>query len=592
LVELVELVAVGPEPGQRWRRPLPAGQVIRLGRSPRKGWAAPWDLRISREHANLTLEDGVLHVTCLDTALNPCYIAGQPHKSFTMMPGGEFRIGATVFKLESPAAAGDATAATDSSGASLKEYSYRPDEVNGFDYQTAHHRLDVLWSLPEIIAGAANDQEFSQRLVLLLLDGIPRAEAAAVVQVAEDPDSTEPAMMTLETRSRNVRFEPSRRLLNSAVERGETILYVWSDQAGGSEYTFSGEYDWAFCAPITVPVSTGWALYICGRSWPEADPSEALNGDIRFTQFVAQVTGAIRQVRSLEAQQAGLRQFFSPKVMQQLTGGDVERALAPRETNVTAMFCDLRGFSRKAEDAGQDLHGLLRRCSDALGLMTEAILDHDGVIADFQGDAALGFWGWPVPEGPLPSCRAALAMQEAFRQVRAADDHPLADFRVGIGIAFGAAIAGKIGAESQAKVGVFGPVVNLASRLEGMTKLLKAPILLDEAAAKYVRAHPEEAGGARCRCLGCYLPLGLSSPVVVSELIPPADHPGAMSDSSLAMFESAIRKLTAGEWQEAADIFDQLPASDAAREFPLRFMAAHNNQPPAGWSGVIELDSK
>jgi len=588
---LVELVAVGPEPGQRWRRPLPAGQVIRLGRSPRKGWAAPWDLRISREHANLTLEEGVLHVTCLDTALNPCYISGQPHKSFTMSPGGEFRIGATVFRLEAPPDPVDPSAGTDSSGASLKEYSYRPEEVAGFDYQAAHHRLDVLWGLPEIIAGAANDQEFAQRLVLLLLDGIPRAEAAAVVQVGGE-QGAEPAMMTLETRSQNVRFEPSRRLLNSAVERGETILYVWSEQAGGSEYTFSGEYDWAFCAPITVPVSSGWALYICGRSWPEADPSEALNADIRFTQFVAQVTGAIRQVRALESQQAGLRQFFSPKVMQQLTGGDVERALAPRETNVTAMFCDLRGFSRKAEKHGHELHGLLRRCSDALGLMTEAILDHDGVIADFQGDAALGFWGWPVPEGPLPACAAALEMQEAFRKVREADDHPLADFRVGIGIAHGLAIAGKIGAESQAKVGVFGPVVNLASRLEGMTKLLKAPILLDEATAEYVRTHSGEAGGARCRCLGCYLPLGLTSPVVVSELLPAASEPGAMPDATLAMFESAIRKMIDGDWAASIEIFEQLPASDRTREFPVNFMKSHGNQPPAGWNGVIELSSK
>ncbi len=589
---MVELVAIGPEPGQRWRRPLPAGQVVRLGRSPRKGWAAPWDLRISREHANLTLEDETLHVTCLDTALNPCYVDGQPLKTFTVKPGEEFRIGATSFRLETPQSAAEATSATDSSGASLKEYSYRPEEVNGFDYQKAHHRLDVLWNLPEIIAGAANDQEFAQRLVLLLLDGIPRAEAAAVVQVDESDESLEPAMMTLETRSRNVRFEPSRRLLNSAVERGETILYVWTDQAGGSEYTFSGEYDWAFCSPITVPKSTGWALYISGRSWPDADPSEALNADIRFTQFVAQVTGAIRQVRSLEAQQAGLRQFFSPKVMQQLTGGDVERALAPRETNVTAMFCDLRGFSRKAEESGHDLQGLLQRCSDALGLMTEAILDQDGVIADFQGDAALGFWGWPVPEGPLPACRAALEMQAAFRRVREADDHPLADFRVGIGIAFGSAIAGKIGAESQAKVGVFGPVVNLASRLEGMTKILNAPILLDEATAEYLRAHPEETGGARSRCLGCYLPLGLSSPVVVSELLPPASDENAVSDADLATFESAIRKLTAGEWQDAVEIFEQLPESDQARNFPLRFMASHNNQPPPGWSGVIELSSK
>ena len=67
---------------------------------------------------------------------------------------------------------------------------------------------------------------------------------------------------------------------------------------------------------------------------------------------------------------------------------------------------------------------------------------------------------------PLDACRAALAIRQAFEQIRQQPEHPLSDFRMGIGIAHGRAVAGKIGTSDQVKVTVFGPVVNLASRLE------------------------------------------------------------------------------------------------------------------------------
>ena len=156
---------------------------------------------------------------------------------------------------------------------------------------------------------------------------------------------------------------------------------------------------------------------------------------------------------------------------------------------MTVLFCDLRGFSQKAEAAAGDLKGLLDRVSRALGVMTSQILKHSGVTGDFQGDAAMGFWGWPFasPESPLNACRAALGIRAAFEETFGRPDHPLGSFQVGIGVAHGRAVAGKIGTSEQVKVTVFGPVVNLASRLEGMTKQLRVPIVLDETTASIVR---------------------------------------------------------------------------------------------------------
>src|SRR4029450_11982130 len=159
-----------------------------------------------------------------------------------------------------------------------------------------------------------------------------------------------------------------------------------------------------------------------------------------------------------------------------ISAQEPEQVLAPREADVTVLFCDLRGFTRESERSAGDLLGLLQRVSQALGVMTHEILAQGGVVGDFHGDAAMGFWGWPIvqPDSVERACRAALGIRAAF-----GSEDVLSDFRVGIGMASGRAGAGKIGTVGQVKVRVFGPGVNLASRLETMTRQLRASILID-----------------------------------------------------------------------------------------------------------------
>ena len=229
-------------------------------------------------------------------------------------------------------------------------------------------------------------------------------------------------------------------------------------------------------------------------------------------------------------------------VLEALAERDPDEVLAPRETQVSVLFCDLRGFARRAEQAADDLHGLLRRVSDALGVTTRHILQTGGVVGDFHGDAAMGFWGWPFeqPDAVARACRAALSIRAEFAAgVPASRDHPLADFRLGIGLATGRAVAGKIGTVDQVKVTVFGPVVNLASRLEGMTKLLRAPILLDAATAAAARGllPPDQA---RVRRVAVVRPYGCDTPLEVSELLPPQAELPELTDHDIAMYEAAL----------------------------------------------------
>src|SRR5262249_52769243 len=163
------------------------------------------------------------------------------------------------------------------------------------------------------------------------------------------------------------------------------------------------------------------------------------------------------------------------------------------------LFCDLRGFTRLSEDGRGDLPSLLDEVSAALRVMTRNIVQNWGVIADFQGDAALGFWGWPPPppaEQVREAALAALRIEAEFRDLAGRPGRPA--IACGIGLAHGPGIAGRIGTTDQYKVGVFGPVVNLASRLEALTKYFGVGILVDGQVAGQL-ARLAAKGQWRCR---------------------------------------------------------------------------------------------
>src|SRR5207248_4168373 len=133
-----------------------------------------------------------------------------------------------------------------------------------------------------------------------------------------------------------------------------------------------------------------------------------------------------------------------------------------------------------------------------------------------------------------------------FAQAAQVPGHRLAGFTCGLGLAYGPAIAGRLGTPTQFKVGVFGPVVNLAARLESLTRRLRVTVLVDEAVGRFVA--DGKFGDSRCRQLARVLPAGVARPVRVGELLPPAGEPGALSETHRRMYESALRAFEAGRW--------------------------------------------
>ncbi len=589
-----DLIAQGLAPEHRWRRNLVPDQRHVLGREA-GAWSAPWDKRISRQHVEICWDGQYLTVCRLSAARNPVFAGGCERDRFTLVPGEHFVIGETTFTL----AQEGIRISLDLPQPAL-EQTFSADQLKQLRFRNADQRIDVLSGIPEIISGAVSDEELWVRLTNVLLCGIPSGLAAALVAVeGEGPTSTVRVLYWDRRQLLDRPFQPSAKLIRQALQTGQSVIHVWNEAERGTTAGGSAvDGDWAFCTPVRGRACRGWALYVAG-CWSAAPASPsglavaALQEDVKFTELVATTLSSLRDVRLLERNQAGLRPFFSPLVLEALAERDPDEVLAPREAEVSVLFCDLRGFARQSEQAAGDLHGLLHRVSDALGVTTRHILQTGGVVGDFHGDAAMGFWGWPFaqPDAVARACRAALGIRAEFAAAACRPHHPLADFRLGLGLATGRAVAGKIGTVDQVKVTVFGPVVNLASRLEGMTKQLRAPILVDAATAVVAqRLLPPEQ--ARLRRVAVVRPYGCDTPLEVSELLPPQAELPELTDQDIALYEGALAALHARDWQLAFQLLHQVTADDRVKDFLTVFIAQHNRTPPADWDGVVPLASK
>jgi adenylate cyclase len=594
-----ELLVQGPEPHLRSKVRLDPPRPLVLGRSLEADVPVPWELHLSRQHARLTMLGSSLRVEQLPGARNPMFVGGYPREEFTLRCGEQFVVGQTAFHFVEAA-----VEPTPESFRPLEEYTFTRQQLQQVQFGDADRRIEMLSRLPEVIAGASDLEDLGGRLVRLVLSGIRAADAVAIVELdAQGRATLGPWERRFETAGA---FRPSARLVTDALDRQRgTVVHVWSgSESVPNDYTQSAEVDWAFCTPMANRQGQRWGIYVSGRLSAAGGGGGAglagpeLQADVKFTELVAEIIDSVLRMRNLEGSLAVLRQFLAPPIIAALertstNGGLDVSLLEPRECAVTVLFCDLRGFSQRAESAAHDLAGLLERVSGALAIMTRQITAWGGVTGDFLGDATLGFWGWPFAseEAPLNACRAALAIRREFESLRDDPRHPLADFEVGIGIAHGRAMAGKIGTQERVTVSVFGPVVNLASRLEGLTRQLHVPILLDEAMGEIVRQRMSESEG-RTRRLARIQPFGLETPLTVSELLPPEREFPELTTAHLRRYEEGLDHFLAGRWDEAYRCLHDIPPSDRAQDFLTLRIAQHHRTAPPGWDGVIRIPGK
>ena len=592
------LVAQGPEAQQRWRRRLLNGQTVTIGRGMGE-WKVDWDTQISRHHAQLILDQGRLKVCHVPGATNPIFFQGNQLEEFWVSAGDHFVIGQTRFQL----VAENVHVTMDLPNPDA-ERNFNADKLRRGNYRDAGQKITVLSQLPDVISKATTETDLHVHIVNILLTGIRRATTIAIVRNIETSGKAVAEVVHWDQRLvTGADFQPSGKLIRRAVESGETVFHLWktAGQFGDEQITILRNGDWAFVSPLTGESASGLAIYVSGNydmpidSDPNSDPLD-LHDDIKFTELVASTLANVHQVEGLKQRQASLRSFFSPVVLEAISGQDPETVLAPRECEVSVLFCDLRGFSMRSEQYADDLLELLDRVSEALGVTTREILSQRGVVGDFHGDATMGFWGWPMdqPDRAVRACNAALEIQKEFSAFASRPDHPLHDFRIGLGIATGTAVAGRIGTEDQVKVTVFGPVVNVAARLETMTQKFHAGILIDERTHDLIR----ESSGANgnqlpaVRRLAVVQPVGMSNAIKVSQVLPARGQYGWLGEQDIATYERGLDAFTAGNWDAAFDLFHQVPADDQAKDFLTVYIAQHNRSAPDDWPGYISLQQK
>jgi adenylate cyclase len=314
---------------------------------------------------------------------------------------------------------------------------------------------------------------------------------------------------------------------------------------------------------------------------------------MKFAQLVGSTYANLRELSHLQQRQASLRSFFSPIVLEAISNQDIDHVLEPRECRVSVLFCDLRGFSATSEKMSEHLLRLLDQVSHALGAITSQILDKRGVVGDFHGDAVMGFWGWPLEQhdAATRACQVALSIVDQSESLNQATGQPLDHFLMGLGLATGVAVAGKIGTSDQVKVTVFGPVVNLAARFESLTRAFLVPILIDEATASALRPAVGDLS-IRIRRLAKVLPSGLQRAVSIFQVLPDRLPYLHVTDDHLQKYDEALNLFEGGDWAGALLLLRELPDVDRAKDVLINFISSRDSIVPPNWNQVIEFRSK
>lgn len=182
------------------------------------------------------------------------------------------------------------------------------------------------------------------------------------------------------------------------------------------------------------------------------------------------------------------RKFLGNSVAERIVSE--KNTLTPRESIVSVMFCDIRSFTTMCEGAKPgEIFAFL---NEYFELMISVISDHGGVVDKFGGDSIMALWGVPKenPQHALEASRCSLAMREALRsynKVRASAGKGAV--RIGIGIHSGVVMAGALGSQERQEYTVIGDTVNIASRLEGLTKVHNIDIILSGTTWKMISGY-------------------------------------------------------------------------------------------------------
>lgn len=282
-------------------------------------------------------------------------------------------------------------------------------------------------------------------------------------------------------------------------------------------------------------------------------------------------------------------QYVPPDLVKEMSQGPARFTLEGESREMTVLFCDVRGFTTISE--GMEPRQLTQLMNEFLTPLTLVIYKHRGTIDKYIGDCVMAFWGAPLP---APN-HATLAVQAALKMTEAmtvlapkfkARGWP--ELAIGIGLNTGRMSVGNMGSEVRVAYTVMGDAVNLASRLEGITKQYGVDILVGEDTRKQVE-------GVVFREIDRVLVKGKREPITIYEpLCLETESPRAREE--LAHWHEALAAYRMRDWSTATSLLDGLTqAAPATKLYAVyRERVAHLSQlpPQDRWDGVFAFKSK
>jgi class 3 adenylate cyclase len=177
--------------------------------------------------------------------------------------------------------------------------------------------------------------------------------------------------------------------------------------------------------------------------------------------------------------------FHNKEIAEKLLSGELK--LGGEKKEAIILFCDIRGFTSLSESMAAE--EVVEMLNEYLRKMVAVIRQHGGIVDKFVGDAIMAIWGIPLGaasdlENAISACLAIRKELAALNELRIRRKQ--APIRIGMGLNMGAVIAGNIGSEERMDYTVIGDTVNLASRLEELTKVYGTDLLVTGSIAKAV----------------------------------------------------------------------------------------------------------
>ena len=294
--------------------------------------------------------------------------------------------------------------------------------------------------------------------------------------------------------------------------------------------------------------------------------------------------------RSSEVFSAALSRYVSEDMVDLILSRDPKDVFRSQSTTATIMFADLRNFSALAESSTpEDLIELLRGYMDK---MMDVVLRRGGYINEIMGDGLLVAFGLPMdhPSPDVSAVSTALEMLQTLAGLnRVRERNRRITLRMGIGINAGPVVAGNIGDERRMKYCIIGDTINLASRLEGLTKFYDLPIVISETVADQL--------GSRflLRQLDQVRVKGRNTPCRIYEPLAPTHEATAAQQDLAETYHRAFTAYSERRWTEARQLLEVSPVCkhDGPSARLMTRCAAYEQHPPSeSWDATFDLEFK